>query len=120
MSPSKETLGERLRKRRLERGIGLRELAGRVGISPTYLSRVETNDEKSPPAEKPLRALAHELELDPDELLMLAGRVAADVVEILTTQPGWPEFLRTAAAKKVDPEEVKRLLESGPGKGKRK
>lgn len=32
MSPSKETLGERLRKRRLERGIGLRELAGAEAV----------------------------------------------------------------------------------------
>jgi len=120
MSNPNETLGERLRKRRLELGIGLRELAGRVGISPTYLSRVETNDEKNPPAEKPLYALAEQLELDADELMMLAGRVSADVVEILIADAGMPAFLRTASARGLSAKALTALLDGKTTKAKRK
>lgn len=104
------SLGKLLRTSRLELGIGLRELAMRVGISPTYLSRIETNDEKSPPSEVVLMALAQEIQIDPDRLIMIAGRVPADVVAILTTQHGWAGFIRRAAELKVTPEDLKRLL----------
>jgi hypothetical protein len=36
-----ESFGQRVRRLREERKIGLREAAAKVGISPTYLSRVE-------------------------------------------------------------------------------
>jgi len=112
MSSSKVTLGERLRQRRLELGIGLRELASKVGISPTFLSRVETNDEKSPPAEKNLRALAEQLQLDADELLTLAGRVSSDVVEMLIRDPGLLAFLRTASAEGFGSTKLRELFQS--------
>lgn len=43
-----EKLGERIRRIRKERNLGLRETATKAGISATYLSRIETNEEKSP------------------------------------------------------------------------
>jgi transcriptional regulator with XRE-family HTH domain len=64
--------GEKLRTIREEKGIGLRELAARVGISPSYLSNIETG-KFAPPAEDKLRAIARELELDPNQLLVVPG-----------------------------------------------
>ena len=80
---SETTLGKALRAARMGRGFGLRELARRVGISATYLSRIETGEERRPPSEEALTALARDLAADPDELLALAGRVPADVLDIL-------------------------------------
>jgi transcriptional regulator with XRE-family HTH domain len=80
------SFGAMLRYRREGAGIGLRELARRVGISPSYLSKIE-HDEFRPPAEDVVVAIARELQIDPDILLAHAGRVATDVLELIKQQP---------------------------------
>ncbi len=46
--------GTFMRREREDRGIGLREMARRVGVSPTYLSRVERNQFTPPNATPPI------------------------------------------------------------------
>ncbi len=58
-------LGTRLREARLERGIGVRELARRIGVSPAHISQIETG--KSEPSATTLFALASELRLSLSE-----------------------------------------------------
>ena len=111
-----EKLGERIRRVRGERGLKLRETAGKVGISATYLSRIETNEEKSPPAEEVLRKLADLLEDDLDVLMQLAGRVAADVEKVITEDVKMPEFLRMARERNFSGEELLKMLEKQKGK----
>ena len=53
----REKLGHRLKRVRIARDLSLRETANKVGVSPTYLSRVENCLDPSPPTEKTLRAL---------------------------------------------------------------
>ena len=55
----------------------LRQVAERVGIEPSYLSKVERGI-GSPPSEETLTRLAVELEEDPDVLLALAGKVSEE------------------------------------------
>jgi len=62
-----QVLGARLRARRQERGLSLGELARRVSISPSALSKLETG--KISPSVSTLRGLAVELQLSLDELL---------------------------------------------------
>jgi transcriptional regulator with XRE-family HTH domain len=70
----KERFGERIRRKRTEQKLGLREFATKVGISPTYLSRIETSEEKAPPAEEVIRKMADPALNDSfDELMTLAG-----------------------------------------------
>ena len=64
----------------------MREMAKKLGVSPTYLSKVE-RDEMPPPVEDKVKAIAAILEQDPDELLALSGRVASDVNEIIINHP---------------------------------
>ncbi|MBK6918537.1 MAG: helix-turn-helix transcriptional regulator [Deltaproteobacteria bacterium] len=45
----KERFGERIRRLRTEQKLGLREFATKVGISPTYLSRIETSRRRRRP-----------------------------------------------------------------------
>ncbi len=105
-----ETLGELIRSKRLEKKLGLREAAGKLDISPTYLSRIETSEEKSPPAEEVLNKIARLLDLKADELLSLAGRVPADIAEYISQNPGLPEVLRTAKAKNISTERMAQLM----------
>ncbi len=106
-----EKLGDRIRRKRLDRGLGLREAARLAGISPSYLSRIETAGDRSPPAEKVLRAIAEVLGDDFDELMSAAGRVSEDVAAFITLSPGMPAFLREASARRMTAHELRALLE---------
>lgn len=44
IKPIFHVAGDRLRSLRQERRVGLRELARRLGVSATYLSRIETSE----------------------------------------------------------------------------
>jgi transcriptional regulator with XRE-family HTH domain len=83
--------GDYLRKRREELAAGdprfsLRQLAARVGIEPSYLSKIERG-EQPPPSEKTILALAREVDLDPDVLLALAGKISSDLEKIIVKRP---------------------------------
>jgi transcriptional regulator with XRE-family HTH domain len=91
-------LGPRLRRARLDRaaadprGFSVRAVAGRLGVSATYLSLVERGAQR--PTEALLRALAADLGIEAEALLPLAGRVAEDVTAALLARPVLAEAVR--------------------------
>ncbi len=107
MKAGREKFGAFIRRERGVKEIGLREMAKKIGVSPTYLSKVE-RDEFPPPAEDKVRKIAGVLGLDADELLALAGRVASDLTDIIRERPReMADFLR--AAKGLTGEDMDRL-----------
>jgi hypothetical protein len=99
--------GQTIRALREAKKLGLRRFAEMVGMSPTYLSKVE-RDEFAPPAEAKVIAIAHALGENPDELLALAGRVASDLPGIIRKHPReMASFLR--AANGLSAAEIERL-----------
>ena len=84
---SGEKFGEFVRRAREEKEIGLREMAKMIGVSPTYLSKVE-RDEFKAPAEDKVRAIAQIIGCDVDELLARAGRVASGPIGHHQAPPG--------------------------------
>jgi HTH-type transcriptional regulator, competence development regulator len=69
-----------------DKRFSLRQVAGRVGIEPAYLSKIERG-EAAPPGEQTLKRLAEELGLDPDVLLAMAGKVSTDLQAIICKRP---------------------------------
>ena len=67
MTEAPSDLGPRLREIRLGQGIGLRELARRLDLSPSSISQIETG--KIRPSVKTLYALASEFGVTVDEVL---------------------------------------------------
>jgi len=65
----------------------VRKVAGRVGVEPSYLSKVERG-ETPPPSDEKIVRLAADLGEDPDILLALAGKIPKDVKNILCSRPG--------------------------------
>ena len=106
-----ESLGDRLKRVRSEKGLGLRTTAKSAGISATFLSRVENNQEASPPSEEKLRKLAEILDDNFDELMQLAGRVPSDVADMIKSDSGMPAFLRRVREQKVSSEKLLQILE---------
>jgi len=72
--------------RREDPRYSLRQIAGRIGVEPSYLSKVERELEP-PPSEPKIRALAKELGEDPDSLLALAGKVSVDLQIAIRKRP---------------------------------
>jgi HTH-type transcriptional regulator, competence development regulator len=85
------SLGEFIRTRREELrandvAYSVRQVAERLGIEPSYLSKVE-RDIGSPPSEETLVRLAAELDVDADVLLALAGKVSQDLRDAIRKRP---------------------------------
>jgi len=107
---SEMKFGAFVRREREAKEIGLREMAKMIGVSPTYLSKVE-RDEFAPPAEDKVKAIAHIIGCNADELLARAGRVATDLSEIIKRQPvELAALLRTTTG--LTPEHIARLARS--------
>jgi transcriptional regulator with XRE-family HTH domain len=102
--------GRRVRVLRVEQGWGLRKFAKAVGVSPTYLSKIERG-EFPPPAEDKVVAIADALGQDRDELLALAGRVASDLAEVIRARPKELGAL-LRAIRDLPPEAVRTLSET--------
>lgn len=64
----------------------VRQVAARIGVEPSYLSKVERELE-SPPSELKIRALARELGEDPDTMLARAGKVSTDLQQTICHRP---------------------------------
>jgi HTH-type transcriptional regulator, competence development regulator len=85
------SLGEFIRQRREslradDPAFSVRQVAERVGIEPSYLSKVE-RDIGSPPAEDTLVRLAADLDVDADVMLAMAGKVSRDLRDVIRRRP---------------------------------
>ncbi len=85
------SFGSYIRRRRLrlykdKPEFSVRQVAQRIGVEPSYLSKVE-RDETPPPSEAKIVALAVVLEEDPDVLLAIAGKVSSDLQAIIRARP---------------------------------
>ena len=64
----------------------VRQVAQRIGVEPSFLSKVERGD-AAPPSEAKIVALALELDEDADVLLALAGKVSSDLQQAIRKRP---------------------------------
>ena len=83
--------GKDIRKKRekryeQDRAYSVRKTAARIGVEPSYLSKIERG-EQPPPSEKAILLLAKELDLDSDVLLARAGKIPGDVKEAILRKP---------------------------------
>src|SRR5260370_17247828 len=68
------------------RRYSLCQVAYRVGVEPSYLSKVERGLEPAP-GETTAVAVARELQLDPDLLLAMAGKVSSELQALIRKPP---------------------------------
>ncbi|WP_079909470.1 helix-turn-helix domain-containing protein [Paenibacillus sp. 32352] len=88
--------GERLRQLRKQNRITQRELAERVGIDFTYISKIESGT-MDPPAEDKIIKMAHILHVEADELILAANKVPSSFQKVITQNKDVPVFLRKAS-----------------------
>jgi transcriptional regulator with XRE-family HTH domain len=119
MVVSSEKFGAYIRDNREAQGMSLRDLAKAAGVSPTFMSKVETENWK--PKEEKLRKIAQVLGLDGSDLVARAGRVPSDLAEIIKEHGARPELealLRTT--KRFSSEQMGKLVQQAERTAKSK
>ncbi|MBI1373320.1 MAG: helix-turn-helix domain-containing protein [Phycisphaera sp.] len=87
----------------------LRQFAAAVGISATFLSKVERGEFDPPAAEKIIK-MAELLDVDADELLALANKFDPELEKIIKEKPSiLPDLLRTLRGRSE--EQLRKLME---------
>src|SRR5207249_2571457 len=104
------SVGPRLRERRAELGLSLRELARRLEVSPSLVSQIETG--KIQPSVRTLYAIVNELGLSLDEIFELSGSPAAAAFTADAPGEAWPGRAAAAPVQRTDERRVIEL-ESG-------
>ena len=101
------TFGQRIRHLRTERSLTQRQLADRIGINFTYLSKIENDklEQDQFPKEDTIKKLAAALQADEDELLLLAKRIPDQIKQRVIARP---DVFRKMA--KLDDATLNRLL----------
>src|SRR5438132_13877456 len=102
------TFGERVRELRKAKNLTLRDVAAKVDINFTYLSKIENGklDFSDFPSEKLIRKLAKVLDGDVDELLLLAEKVPDEIKKRVIERP---DAFRKLA--RLDDDAIDKLLE---------
>lgn len=93
------TLGDKVKVLRKAKGLTQQELAQKLGIDPTYLSKVENNNKLATLGRDKIIRLAEILGADVDELVELAGKakgIPPSIEEFLIGNVPVHAFLRKA------------------------
>jgi transcriptional regulator with XRE-family HTH domain len=89
------SFGEALREARRAAGVSQRELAERVGLDFSYISKVE-NSRVSPPAADTVVAISRTLGISPEHLLALIGKLPTPVQQTVSSSVEAQRFLAAA------------------------
>jgi transcriptional regulator with XRE-family HTH domain len=90
-----QTFGMKLQAIRREKGINQRDLAQRVGVDFSYISKVE-NDRLPPPAAETIEKICKELGVPTDELMGLTDKLPTDLRQLLIKSRSARDFMREA------------------------
>jgi transcriptional regulator with XRE-family HTH domain len=106
--------GQRIRDLRRAKNLGQRALAEKLGISFSYVSKIENHqlDFGEYPSDDLIRKLARALDADEDELLLLAEKIPAQVRARVLQRP---DAFRVFAA--CDDDTLDRLMEQATAAG---
>lgn len=102
-----ETLGEEIRRVRVSQEIGLRQLAGLLGIAPSYLSDIE--HDRRVPSEAVLQTLCDQLSIDLEHALSLSGRFGEAAERNLKKNPALGSLLRRVSNANLDRNQIAQL-----------
>jgi len=102
------TFGHALRELRRSKGISQRNLAEKVGVDFSYISKIE-NDRLPPPAADTIVKICEALEVPPDSLLALSGKIPKELEETIGSSPAAMQFIRRAQSMGLTDEEWRLL-----------
>ena len=118
----KKKFGELIRELRIQKKIGQRELANKIGLSASYLNDIE-KEKRSAPKLSIIKRLAIELDKDVNYLNDLAAisknTIAPDINEIINDNPNIVSLIRSIKKNELSNEEIN-ILENSINKNNAK
>jgi PTS system nitrogen regulatory IIA component len=111
--------GPTIRLLRQAKGISLREMARKLGVSPAFLSQIEAGRQHKIPKARIVQVAAM-LGVSDAYLLGTAKQIHPDVVQFLRQTPEAAEFMMTAMKSRLAPEDfadLREALKARAGKG---
>jgi transcriptional regulator with XRE-family HTH domain len=103
------SFGEMLRETRRTAGVSQRELAKRVGVDFSYISKLE-NDRLPPPSSETLGRLTAELRCEPESLLSAAKKLPSGLENSIAGEPSALRFLQRAASLDLNSNEWESMI----------
>ncbi len=107
-----QTVGGAVKYLREQRGLSLRALAERVGVSAPFLSDVEKNRRST----ERLADFAAALEVPVDTLLRFDGRLSKELRDWISSDPALVRFLEDQREKGVQPEDFRAAVLAAVGR----
>lgn len=104
----KQTFGQALREARRSKDVSQRELAKKVGVDFSYISKIE-NGRLPPPAADTIVKICEVLEVPVEELLALKGKMPSDFEETIGSSPAALKFVNQAQAMDLTEDEWEKL-----------
>ena len=102
--------GKLIRELRVAKRLSQRDVAQRVDIDFTYLSKIE-NSRAAPPSDEVIRNLARVLEADPEELLALAAKVSQeDLRKTVAADPRVGMLFRRLQSGTLGTDQIEKML----------
>ena len=116
------TFGSYIREKRINIGLGQRELANKVGIAPSYLNDIEKN-KRSAPKNAVIKKISLILKVNLDLLNDLAGvskkTMPPDIIDYLEKNPKVISLIRSVKNNKLKDDELN-IIEENINKSKTK
>ncbi len=80
-----KSFGLLLKELRKEKGLSIKKLGSQLDINYSYISKLENNH--TTPSEDFIKKIAAIFDYDKEELMLRAGKIPDDIIEILRSNP---------------------------------
>jgi len=104
-----QTFGQLLKGIRREKGVSQRELADKVGIDFSYISKVE-NDRMAPPSADTIQRMCEVLQVSTEILLSKSGKLTGELSDAMTSSPSAIKFMNEIKDMQLTAHEWDRMI----------
>ena len=106
-----QKFGTLLKEIRRSKQVSQRELAGKVGVDFSYISKIE-NNRLAPPAADTIIKICDALAIPSEILLSHAGKVSSDMKDTITSSPAAIRFMNEVKSMKLTDDEWGKLSDN--------
>ena len=111
----KKSFGLLIRETRIKQGFSQRDLAGKIGVAPSYLNDIE-KEKRSAPKQTVIKKISKLLKININTLNDLAGiskgSVAPDIKEYIDSNPRVASLIRTIKENNLDEDQIEKIENS--------
>ena len=108
----KKSFGLLIRETRIKKGFSQRDLAGKIGVAPSYLNDIE-KEKRSAPKQIVIKKIAKLLKININTLNDLAGiskgSVAPDIKDYIDRNPRVASLIRTIKENNLDEDQIEKI-----------